>query len=519
MFRTALATVLALLVAAAPGLAQTTVSPGSAPATSSASSSSSGPPAVAKGTSAIGIFMAYAKHLGLAYAVLPGTPDTTIRLDVDALSAKDGIVLVQQLSGLATHKAKGILYIGTPVALAQMFGVGDRSQRTFTIVSMTATAAANALQPYVPPGTYLFPNDVQHTLTVSGTPSALDHADGFLRTLQNSAELTTKTIYLESGVSANNMAGELGALDPPQAPNAIVYDPGQNAFIVRGTARYIAQVENDLTAIDHTPAQIFYSLSIVEVDPDSYEKNIGPLIGGATGSAGNTGGGGTGTGLSSGSTGSFVLGFPIRTSQVSVRLNLLESQGKANILERPSVLASNGQAASTAYTTNLPITITDQFTGVASVVTVPTGVTLNLTPHIGRNAISTDLNVTYNTESGVGSGGYPIISQRSDQSTIVTQPDDSIVISGLYGETQTESLNGIYPFNHMWLLGGLFRNRDTQRNKTEVIMVLTPHLQGGNCHNQTVQFPDVNPSYFCGGILPSQPYPASVPAPAAQPHG
>lgn len=496
-------TALALIVAlAAPAAAQATSVPGApAPRQNTAQNGT-----ISGQTDTFSAIRAYCRHARIAFQVIPGTPNPPFTADVRHLTNKEALQTILDGAGLASQWQGHVLWIGTPQAVVSKFGVADRTHRTYTIVGLTPSSVAQSLSTFLPVGTVLVPNDAQHTLFMSGTPQSIETAGTFIAGIGATGALVTQAIPLASGVSANTMAQELQVLDPPQPPNAVVFDPGQNAFIVRGTDTYVAQVKSDLAAIDHEPEQVFYSFSVIEVDPGTFESNRGLLFGGTNQSQTSNGFGGVNISQTQ-TVGSWVLGFPVKTTPLAVKLNALEQNGKARILQRPSVLASNGQATLTEYTTNLPVQVSDQFTGISTIVTVPIGITMNLTPHIGQGAVSTDVDISYKDETGLGQGGYPIVSDRHAKTSVVTAPDDSIVISGLYGESDTDTRTGLPPFNHLFVLGKLFQNHQISNDHTEVIIVMTPHLVKPGDRTLPVSFPNIDPALIQHGIAPATPQP------------
>ena len=53
---------------------------------------------------------------------------------------------------------------------------------------------------------------------------------------------------------------------------------------------------------------------------------------------------------------------------------------------------------------------------------------------------------------------------------------ESIVIGGLTNETSFKSVNKVPLLSDLPLIGGIFRRTSTQNTKSEVIIIVTPHI-------------------------------------------
>ncbi|MBM64856.1 MAG: type II secretion system protein GspD [Myxococcales bacterium] len=70
----------------------------------------------------------------------------------------------------------------------------------------------------------------------------------------------------------------------------------------------------------------------------------------------------------------------------------------------------------------------------------------------------------------------PRTTQRKLKTTVLAMDNQTIVIGGLISDKQTESENRIPILSRIPLLGHLFKNRETKTAKTNLLMVLTPHV-------------------------------------------
>jgi general secretion pathway protein D len=70
----------------------------------------------------------------------------------------------------------------------------------------------------------------------------------------------------------------------------------------------------------------------------------------------------------------------------------------------------------------------------------------------------------------------PITTQRKIKTVVVAGDSQTIVIGGLMGDRKTDSITKIPLLGDLPLLGALFRSKKTEVDKTNLLLVLTPHI-------------------------------------------
>ncbi len=70
----------------------------------------------------------------------------------------------------------------------------------------------------------------------------------------------------------------------------------------------------------------------------------------------------------------------------------------------------------------------------------------------------------------------PLILNRSLKTTVVSRHGQSILLGGIISDTQSESENKVPFLGDIPILGYLFKTETMGRNKTEVIMLVTPRI-------------------------------------------
>jgi general secretion pathway protein D len=106
-------------------------------------------------------------------------------------------------------------------------------------------------------------------------------------------------------------------------------------------------------------------------------------------------------------------------------------------------------------------------------------ITLQVTPQINEsNYVTLEvLQEVQEVEDGSSdSAGGPTTSKRSAETTVVVRDNQTIVIGGLMGSTDTEVQTKVPLLGDIPLLGRFFRSSSTVTRKTNLLIFLTPHV-------------------------------------------
>ena len=170
---------------------------------------------------------------------------------------------------------------------------------------------------------------------------------------------------------------------------------------------------------------------------------------------------------------------PLSRSLTS-NLQALERQGKGKTIANPSVITLDGQRASVSLTQNVQYAAGYDANGNPVFASLEIGPKLNFLPVIGRNGLVT---ITIDIETGEIQGELPTSVYQTLQSnarkvtTIVRVRDgEPFVVGGLARDYKNASKRRIPVLGFIPLLGEMFSYRATTREKTEVAIVVIPHI-------------------------------------------
>jgi general secretion pathway protein D len=195
-----------------------------------------------------------------------------------------------------------------------------------------------------------------------------------------------------------------------------------------------------------------------------------------------------GTGLiGAGIGGSVTLPDGTKIPAVAAVLRAAQTHSNMNILSSPHLLTQNNKEAEIIVGENVPfITSTSRdSTNLANVINTverkDVGITLRITPHIHESEfVSMDI---YQESSAVKDTSLlqtstvgPTTTKRSAKTTVLVKSGDTVIIGGMMQETTLKSETKIPLLGDIPLLGYLFKFASNSKKKTNLVILLTPHI-------------------------------------------
>ena len=291
-----------------------------------------------------------------------------------------------------------------------------------------------------------------------------------------------------------------------------------NSIVVRDTEEIVAVVEKILDANDMPEAEVVLDVEIVEIS-DKNAENVGLLLSNynvqlgmfspspdnklmATSLTGVTLTAGSGTGVTasgSASTGGGDITNLVKAFSTSgyggyvtvpnMTFNFGKTLAKGEVLSNPKIRVKNKEKAKFNVGTRVPITTTT-LNGTVSQVNVQyvdVGVKVNAEPNIQlNNEISIKLSlevssiITKETVGGVGSATSVVtIGTRNIDTVLSLKDNETSVIGGLIQRSESSDKSKTYLLSDLPLIGPLFTNSNSSKDKTELMLAITPRLVRG----------------------------------------
>jgi len=267
-----------------------------------------------------------------------------------------------------------------------------------------------------------------------------------------------------------------------QSPR-ITADDTNNALLIYATPDQYRSLENALMQLDVEPKQVMLEAVVAEVTlTNQLQYGVQYYLQSGRVQSVNT----------VGTTNAIAQAFPGFSAVLSpgqniqIALNALESITHVDVISAPRLLVLNNQAAELQVGDEVPITTqtaeSTTTSGAPLVSTIqyqPTGVILHVTPRINEGGLVTlDLSqevsdVSTTTSSSLNS---PTITERKITSVVAVQDGETVALGGLISNSVTSSNNGIPYLDRIPLLGDLFSTKNNTGTRTELLVLITPHV-------------------------------------------
>jgi pilus assembly protein CpaC len=161
-------------------------------------------------------------------------------------------------------------------------------------------------------------------------------------------------------------------------------------------------------------------------------------------------------------------------------VDALKEDGLVKILAEPTLIALSGQTANFLAGGEYPVPVPSE-DGIA-IEYKPFGVGLSFTPTVlSEDKISIKVapevsELDFSIALQVGGYTVPGLSTRKASTVVELADGQSFAIAGLLKETIRDSMSKFPLLGDIPVLGALFRSRSFQKNETELIIIVTPHL-------------------------------------------
>jgi general secretion pathway protein D len=266
----------------------------------------------------------------------------------------------------------------------------------------------------------------------------------------------------------------------------MVVDDVNNSLIIQATAADYAYISETIKKMDVLPRQAIIDARVFEVDlTGTLDYGVNAILQGRTDTESDhlTGGNinwGDSAGLSANT-----FAFVGNTREILMRLNALRTKTKVRILEAPSVLALDGTMASIIVGAEVPYpggSYTSSAGGyTTSVQYRETGISLLVMPRISASG-SVTLDITQEVSSpganlSIGSAeNAPTFSLSRVMTTLSVKDGETVAIAGLIRDSNDFSRVGIPFLSDIPILGSLFGQTNKNSRRTELIILITPHV-------------------------------------------
>ncbi len=260
----------------------------------------------------------------------------------------------------------------------------------------------------------------------------------------------------------------------------IIANRRNNALLIYATPNEYAVVEGMLRKIDIIPLQVLIEATIAEVTLNDNLNYGTQFFLGHTNKV-------TGT-LSFGNTAAFATNFPgfVLNNGVREAINALAEVTQVKVLSAPQVMVMDNEPARLQVGALVPVitqssqsTITVNAPIINNVEYRDTGVIMLVTPRVNSGGLVTleisqeVSDVASTTSSNIDS---PTFNQRLIRTRVAVQDGQTVGMAGLIRDTDSQGNSGIPLLKDIPLLGGLVSSQKNKRERTELLVLITPHV-------------------------------------------
>jgi general secretion pathway protein D len=292
----------------------------------------------------------------------------------------------------------------------------------------------------------------------------------------------------------------LKGISRSEQPIYITLNREHNLIIVRTTDMdAIKDIEHLIKEMDRPTPQVLLEMKVLELTSgDSFRQSF---------SLSGTSGDGTGKRDQTFGFGNFPaeggsLVYTYMSKVISARLELLEKNNHINTLSSPILLASNNKMSKvfvgqervivTGFISILPIISNGVVTpGLIKPETEvrEIGNTLQILPKINADKTVTLIIKQDSSSVTIGGGTIPIVASNTVQNfnidvvnvskiegTVVAKDGLTVAIGGLIGSSTSNNVQKVPFLGDIPILGQLFQRKDNSATKSELILLITPHI-------------------------------------------
>ena len=307
--------------------------------------------------------------------------------------------------------------------------------------------------------------------------------------------------------SAVDGAAGVGVASGSESRGSIAVDDRTNSIIAHQTQDRLDELRRIVTQLDVAVRQVMIEARIVEADV-GYDKSLGVRWGGSTNLSGNSkwttygnddkgdergnlGGADTPIGPNvpfvdlgvANRTAGIGIGFVTDNTVLDLELTAMEKSGSGEVVSQPKVVTSDKETAKILKGSEVPY-LEASSSGAATVAFKEAALSLEVTPQITPdNRIIMDVKVNKDEPDYANALlGVPPIKKNEVNAKVLVSDGETIVIGGVFSNTQTKSVDKVPFLGDLPFVGRVFRRDTVEDKKSELLIFITPRIM----NNQAV---------------------------------
>lgn len=256
-------------------------------------------------------------------------------------------------------------------------------------------------------------------------------------------------------------------------------DPRTNAIWVQDTPQRLQIIHNFIKRLDVPVRQVLIKARIVSVD-EGYLQELGIKFGTVNAKPTDLA---DGLNMDMPTAANTAGHFNIAVAKLGVNtlldleLSALQSEGHGKIISSPELIAADRTAAYIESGEEVPYQERTT-TGATSVAFKKAVLSLKVVPQVtNANNIILNLTVSEDKLSPIAVQGVPAIQKREVQTQVQVHNGQTLVLGGIYEQTDSNTTERIPFLASIPVAGILFRNKAVKAERKELLIFVTPEIQ------------------------------------------
>ncbi|MDE1461004.1 type III secretion system outer membrane ring subunit SctC [Spartinivicinus poritis] len=283
----------------------------------------------------------------------------------------------------------------------------------------------------------------------------------------------------QSSTSPTHPAINTNGLPAAMQGPSIEADPRQNAVLIRDVRAQMPIYQDLIRKLDQPQGQVEIGLSIIDISRNDIDEL------GINWYAQTSAGDGVVEVVTQSTAPTLALPNQSLSTLINrgsdfflAKIRLLAEDGKAQVLSQPTVLTLNNVEAVFDQSTTFYVRLAGQEE--VDLVPVTSGTVLKVTPRIvaerGANKVHMDINIEDGNQTKDEVDRIPTIKKATISTQAVVGENQSLLIGGLYRDSEEETENKVPVLGDIPFLGALFRSKATTKRKVVRLFLIQPRI-------------------------------------------
>lgn len=423
-----------------------------------------------------------------------------VSLFLKEVSIENALQIILLSNGLAYRQHSNILYIMKEDEYTALYGETYRDQRIVRVIPLeyaNPTTVATFLGSTKSSIGKIIVDDGTGTLVLIDVPEKIALMQEVIQKLDIAS--VVREVPLETHVfelqytKAADIQAEVAKIVTPAG--RLQADTKSNTLIISDVKSQIKHVRKVIKAFDRKIRQVFIETKLIQVRlEDRYFMGVdwetlhsGQKFHGMNFKSDFD------ISSSATKTGKFAIGSLTRDNYTFL-IQALQTFGDTETLAGPQLAAVNGEEATIligtkeAYVTSTVSQAQSTTTTSEDITFIDVGVKLKVKPEINRDGyvkmtVTPEVSSVGRTLTTANNNSIPIVDTTNTTTTVLVKDGYTVLIGGLIKDELSKSVSKFPLLGDIPWVGSIFRNVDDKRVKTELVVLLTPHIIDGDEEN------------------------------------